>query len=83
MAVVLEPLWNQGEIAGKPKPIPKTSKIKESEAAADAPAKIEAHDTPDAVVSDDTSKKFCSVVFIKISIFYYAITDYSFPAWLG
>jgi hypothetical protein len=70
IAVVLVPLWNQGEIAGKPKPIPKISKIRDREAAAAAPAKIEAHDTPDAVVSDDTSKKVCSVIVIIISIFY-------------
>ncbi len=68
MAVALTPLLDQGEIAEKPRPTPKISKIRDSAAAAEAPAKIALHDTPDDVVSDDTSKTFSSVA-IMISLF--------------
>jgi hypothetical protein len=66
MAVALIPLWDQGEIAENPRPTPKISKIRDSAAAPEAPAKIAAHDTPDEVVSDDTSNKFRSVVVIIV-----------------
>jgi hypothetical protein len=68
MAVAVAPLFVQGEIAEKPNPTPKISRISDNAAAAVAPAKIESQDTPDEVVSGDTSNKFRSVVVIIISI---------------
>jgi hypothetical protein len=59
---------DQGEIDEKPSPTPKISKIRDSAAAPEAPAKIALHDTPDEVVSDDTSNIFRSVVVIIIPI---------------
>jgi len=67
-AVALIPLLDQGDMAEKPKPTPKISRIRDSAAAPEAPAKIALHDTPDEVVSDDTSNQFCSVVVTISSI---------------
>jgi hypothetical protein len=67
-AVALIPLLDQGDIAEKPKPTPKINRTKDSAAAPEAPAKIALHDTPDEVVSHDTSNKFRSVVVIVIPI---------------
>ncbi|MFC3109444.1 hypothetical protein ACFQAT_27795 [Undibacterium arcticum] len=51
MVAALAPLFAQGDTAERPRPNPRTTNIKESAAAAAAPAKIAAQETPDAGIS--------------------------------
>ena len=45
------PLFAHGDTAEKPSPVPSASKISDSAAAANAPAKTAGHDTPDEYAS--------------------------------
>jgi len=46
-ALALAPSWAHGEVAAKPRPAPRIIRINERAAAAAAPAKIAAQDTPE------------------------------------
>ncbi|MNH36643.1 hypothetical protein D3C79_974600 [compost metagenome] len=58
-ASALAPSSAQGEVAAKPSPAPRITRINERAAAAAAPAKIAAHDTPErlgaSLATDDSS----------------------------
>jgi len=73
--VALMPLGAQGETADRPSPVPKISKIRDSAAAAIAPAKTAAQDT---ALKDEERPLTSSVAGLKLTEFAAAIAALEF-----